>query len=651
LSDIFISYARSTEEAATRIADTLGALSYSVWRDDQLPAHRAYGEVIEERLRAAKAVIVLWSAEAVKSQWVRAEADVARQTGRLVQLSLDGTTPPLPFNQIQCADMIGWTGDHQAPGWRKLLQSLAELLGEEAAAPAPAVQVGPLRLGPSLAVLAFDNLSADPEMVYFSDGVSEEILQTVSRACEVTVIARASSFQFRGAAKNPRRIAAELNVSHLLDGSVRRSGARVRVSAQLVDCASQTTVWSDNFDRELSDVFALQDEIAGEVAGALKVAFAPSASIAKIDPTAYDLYLRARNLIVERDPAPSIELLQQVVALAPDFAAAWAALCWALAAQARRGPRPAPFPALKAAAVAAAETALRLDPNAGLAYAALSNLEPIARYGEREQLLRRALEVAPNATETLTVFGAFCNHVGFIEEALTYLRRAYELDPLYARAADVYSTVLHAAGRISEAEDLVELCRRRWPERSDFTVGEINSTAFSRNWPKFDRLVAAARAAGEIAPNLNASIRLGEALRDGPEALAPRALERLHHQLAETGSLPLPLLITSAALGLKEEVFVALEAASYDVVFDEAGSDPSGAYNPGIIFDPGYNGELMNDIRFVGLCAKLGLCDYWVDADRWPDCAARLRGLYDFKAEARRLAGQTRFRQDVPPGD
>ncbi len=86
-------------------------------------------------------------------------------------------------------------------------------------------------------------------------------------------------------------------------------------------------------------------------------------------------------------------------------------------------------------------------------------------------------------------------------------------------------------------------------------------------------------------------------------------------------------------------------------MFDEAGSDPSGAYNPGIIFDPGYNGELMSDIRFVGLCAKLGLCDYWVDADRWPDCAARLSGLYDFKAEARRLAGQTGVRQGASRGD
>src|SRR5580704_1018859 len=105
MPDIFISYARSTEVQARRIGDALRDLGYGVWRDDELPPHRDYAEVIEERLRAAKAVVVVWSAEAVKSQWVRAEADLAREAGTLVQLSLDGAVPPLPFNRIQCADM------------------------------------------------------------------------------------------------------------------------------------------------------------------------------------------------------------------------------------------------------------------------------------------------------------------------------------------------------------------------------------------------------------------------------------------------------------------------------------------------------------------------------------------------------------------
>src|SRR5215472_3162141 len=128
MSEVFISYARATEGEARRIAEALRAIGYGVWRDDELPAHRDYSEVIEERLRAAKAVVVVWSAEAVKSQWVRAEADIAREAGTLVQLSLDQAALPMPFNRIQCADLSGWTGDAGHAGWRKVAGSVAELM-------------------------------------------------------------------------------------------------------------------------------------------------------------------------------------------------------------------------------------------------------------------------------------------------------------------------------------------------------------------------------------------------------------------------------------------------------------------------------------------------------------------------------------------
>jgi adenylate cyclase len=127
MADVFVSYARPDGPIATIVAEALRAEGYPVWRDDELPAHRAYGEVIEERLRAAKAVVVLWSAEAAKSQWVRAEADAARSTGSLIQANLDGCVPPLPFNQIQCADLKDWNGDTSAPGWKKLAASVRAL--------------------------------------------------------------------------------------------------------------------------------------------------------------------------------------------------------------------------------------------------------------------------------------------------------------------------------------------------------------------------------------------------------------------------------------------------------------------------------------------------------------------------------------------
>src|SRR5690242_8474247 len=132
MTDVFVSYAHSDGAIAERVAEALRREGFRVWRDDELPAHRAYADVIEERLKSAGAVVVLWSAEAAKSQWVRAEADTARSAGTLVQALLDGTMPPLPFNQIQCADLSGWEGQGDSPGWNKLVASVAALVGQSA---------------------------------------------------------------------------------------------------------------------------------------------------------------------------------------------------------------------------------------------------------------------------------------------------------------------------------------------------------------------------------------------------------------------------------------------------------------------------------------------------------------------------------------
>src|SRR5579863_10552372 len=233
MSDIFISYARSTEPQAKRVAEALRGLGYHVWRDDELPAHRAYTDVIEERLEAAKAVVVIWSAEAVKSEWVQSEADTARKDHKLVQLTVDGSKLPRPFDRIQCADLIGWTGDLEAPGWRKVVASVADLIGGAAPSPPSVADALPLPSKPSIAVLPFANLSGDPEQVYFADGMVAEIVTALTRFNSLFVIGSDSSAAYRGAGKSRKAIAGELGVRYVLEGSVRRAGARVRIIAQL----------------------------------------------------------------------------------------------------------------------------------------------------------------------------------------------------------------------------------------------------------------------------------------------------------------------------------------------------------------------------------------------------------------------------------
>src|SRR3954470_19482417 len=119
MADVFVSYARSDEPEAVRIAEALRSRGYQVWRDDEIPGHGTFGKVIEENLSSAKAVLVVWSAASAQSDWVRAESDRARQAHTLIQVSIDGPLPPLPFNQIQCTDLSGWDGRLDSDAWRK----------------------------------------------------------------------------------------------------------------------------------------------------------------------------------------------------------------------------------------------------------------------------------------------------------------------------------------------------------------------------------------------------------------------------------------------------------------------------------------------------------------------------------------------------
>ena len=229
--DIFVSYARSTAHHAQAVAEALRALGYRVWLDDELPAHRAYADVIEERLRAAKAVVVIWSAEAAKSQWVQSEADRAREEDKLVQLTVDGARLPMPFDRIQCADLAGWTGDPEAPGWRKVAASVAELIGGAGVAAAPVMAPPPPSLPskPSIVVLPFANLSGDAEQDYFADGMVEEIVAALTRIRSIFVIASGSGLSFKGKGVSAQEAARQLGVRYVLEGSVRKSAGTVRI--------------------------------------------------------------------------------------------------------------------------------------------------------------------------------------------------------------------------------------------------------------------------------------------------------------------------------------------------------------------------------------------------------------------------------------
>ena len=429
MADLFVSYARHDEQAAARVAECLGTAGYQVWRDDQLPAHRAYADVIEERLKGAKAVVVLWSMEAARSQWVRAEADAARVAGTLVQASLDGSLPPMPFNQIQCADLRSWSGEAAAPGWRKLLDSIAALAPPASDASAPRAALRKM----SICVLPFQNMSGDVEQEYFSDGISEDITTDLSRISALGVVARNTAFTFKGKSVNVSEVARALNVSHVLEGSVRKSGQRVRITAQLIDGATGDHVWADRYDRNLDDIFAIQDEISEAIVAALKLTLLPKEKQAierrgTTNVEAYNLYLMARqfwmtgNIGDRRREQRVMRICGRAVEIDPNYAQAWALL--AIAQSSLRYN----FDEQVDDGFAAAHAALSIDPTIAEAHCPIARrLSEQGRTEEAVAEIARALALDPESWEVRKEAGRLALSQRRLPEATAHYERAIEL--------------------------------------------------------------------------------------------------------------------------------------------------------------------------------------------------------------------------------
>jgi adenylate cyclase len=430
VSDVFISYARSSEAQAQQVEQALRDGGFAVWRDAELPAHRSYAEVIEERLKSAKAVIVLWSVDATKSQWVRAEADAARELGTLIQASVDGTAPPIPFNQIQCADLRAWDGSDDNSGWCKLRASVEALAGRSGQAARPPA---PRRQKKSVCVLPFANMSGDAEQEYFSDGISEDITTDLSKVSALEVIARNTAFQFKGQSVDVSNVARKLAVSHVLEGSVRKSGNRVRITAQLIDGATGGHIWAERYDRDLDDIFAIQDEISKAIVEALKVKLLPEEKKAMesrgtTSAEAYNLYLMARQYWITgnygdiRRDERVIRICQRVVELDPNYARAWALMALAQANLFLY------FGKRDDNGLAAAERALVLDPNIAEAHCVRArHLSDSGKREEAEQEIGMALQLDPESWEVNKEAARQCMVDRRIDEATRYYEKAASL--------------------------------------------------------------------------------------------------------------------------------------------------------------------------------------------------------------------------------
>jgi serine/threonine-protein kinase len=287
---------------------------------------------------------------------------------------------------------------------------------------------------PSIAVLPFANMSRDPDDEYFSDGLAEEIINALAQVPELKVIARTSAFAFKGKHEDIRRIADALGVTNILEGSVRRAGSRVRVTAQLIHAADGSHLWSQRYDREMSDIFAVQDEIAAAIAAALKLKLVPASARRMPSLPAYEAYLKYRSYQWQFTPEAaerSRECLEKALALDPEFALPYVGLADYHLALSAVGGMPATEAMPRARELA--QRALEIDPELPEAHAMLGIVAGHYDYDWREAERRFQLAVmreplSPHLRQWYATF--FLNSVGRADEALAQVVRINQEDPL-----------------------------------------------------------------------------------------------------------------------------------------------------------------------------------------------------------------------------
>ncbi|MDA8109959.1 MAG: adenylate/guanylate cyclase domain-containing protein [Betaproteobacteria bacterium] len=313
---------------------------------------------------------------------------------------------------------------------------------------------------PSIAVLPFTNMSGDAEQEYFADGITEDIITELSRISGMFVIARNSSFVFKNRAVDVKEVGRKLGVRHVLEGSVRKAGRRVRITAQLIDSATGGHAWAERFDRDLEDIFAVQDQVARHIVDALKVELTPPerarrAPRGRVNAEAYDYLMRARACLLLFTPEGADEaraMLQRALEIDPGFAPAHALLALLHATEYANG-----WPQVGAdhlqRGMKAAREALDLDPDLALAYQATAALELWQKnHARAEQAARKAVELAPSEAVGYLALGQVFDFEGRHEAAIEALEQALRLDPGLDLILHLIGRAQFGLGRYDEAE-------------------------------------------------------------------------------------------------------------------------------------------------------------------------------------------------------
>jgi TolB-like protein len=486
---LFLSYARADSAFAQRLAAALERSGFTLWWDALIAGGEAYSRSISDALEKADLVVVLWSKKSVQSDWVKDEAGHGRDRHRLIPLSIDGTQPPLGFRQYQVIDLSHWHGRKDAPEIIAIHRAIHSVLNDGRSAEAPAssrmsrrtaliggsAATAALTAGGawfawergmfgahaplSIAVLPFRNLSGDRSQDYFADGLTEEVRNALTRISALRVLAGTSSEKASDQQGDVKAIAANLGVAYLLSGSVQRSGDVARIATDLVDGRTGYSQWSESLDRKLTDIFAVQSDIARTVAQAMSVQVATAAPApgGTKNVQAYEHYLQGlAQFNLAKDEATdraSLANFEMAIAEDPKFALAHAGRSRSLAVIADEHATADQVKPLYAEAVAAAQRAVDLAPDLAEGHLALAYATFAGRLDFRSAWpsYQRAYRLGYGNADIALLYALYCSRAGRPGEAKTAVERAVLLDPLNARAFRAQGSVAYAGRRFAAA--------------------------------------------------------------------------------------------------------------------------------------------------------------------------------------------------------
>jgi adenylate cyclase len=460
MADVFVSYARLDKARVAPLVAALERRGWSVWWDPDITPGEEFDSQIEAQLQAARAVVVVWSPTSVVSRWVRGEAREAADRSILIPVRFEGARLPMDVRAIHTIDLDDWNQDPGSAAFQDLCRAVEALLARQPPATAPvaeargAAAAGTAPAAPSrvaICVLPFSNMSGDLEQEYFSDGISEDIITDLSKVSSLAVVSRNTAFTFKGKSIDLTSLARQLKVQYVLEGSVRRAGGRVRITAQLIEAASDNHVWAERYDRDLNDIFALQDEISQAIVKALRLRLLPEEKKAieqrgTTNLDAYNLYLMARHHYTGgihsdiRKNDTVIRLCRRAIDLDPGYARAWALMATSqryrlgISGQGDNGD-------------AAATRALELDATLAEAHAAKAGiLAAEGSYDAAQAEITLALRLDPESVDVLKEAGrlSFLRHR--VPEAIGHWEKVFALAELDFATGGLLITAYTALG-------------------------------------------------------------------------------------------------------------------------------------------------------------------------------------------------------------